>query len=108
MRSTLVAYKLLEGFKAPRICVELDQALYRLRDSLALWYQDINLRLKKLKLISCKEELYIFINKHYKIIIMFYINNVLVLYYKNYKRDALALIARLNIAYKIYLLEEIK
>ena len=39
---------------------------------------------------------------------MFYIDNVLVLYYKNYKRDALALITRLNIAYKMYLLKEIK
>ena len=39
---------------------------------------------------------------------MFYIDNVLALYHKNYKRDALALIARLNIAYKMYLLEKIK
>jgi len=39
---------------------------------------------------------------------MFYIDDVLVLYYKNYKRDALALITRLNIAYKMHLLGEIK
>jgi hypothetical protein len=35
-RSVLVAYKLLNRFKQPRMCVKIDQALYRIRDSLAL------------------------------------------------------------------------
>jgi hypothetical protein len=34
--SVLVAYKLLNRFKQLRICVKINQALYRIRDSLAL------------------------------------------------------------------------
>jgi hypothetical protein len=35
-RSALITYKLPDGFKKQGICVEIDRALYRLRDSLAL------------------------------------------------------------------------
>jgi hypothetical protein len=35
-RSVSVAYKLPDRFKQPRMCVEINRALYRIRDSLAL------------------------------------------------------------------------
>jgi hypothetical protein len=35
-RNILVAYKLLNKFKQPKMCVKINQALYRIRDSLAL------------------------------------------------------------------------
>jgi hypothetical protein len=34
--SVLVAYKLLDRFKQLRMCVKIDRALYKIRDSLAL------------------------------------------------------------------------
>jgi hypothetical protein len=37
-RSVLVACKLPDRFKQPGMCVEIDRALYGMKDSLALWY----------------------------------------------------------------------
>ncbi len=64
--------------------------------------------LKKIKLTLCKEEPCIFIDKRQKLIVIFYIDDVLVLYHRNNKEKAIALIAKLNKAYKLRPLGDIK
>jgi hypothetical protein len=61
--------------------VKINQALYKIRDSLALWYQEFTTTLTRAGLILYKKELCIFIDKRKKLIIVFYVNNVQVLYY---------------------------
>jgi hypothetical protein len=87
-RSVLVAYKLLDRFKQPKICIEIDRALYRIRDSLALWYQEFTIILTKAGLILYKKEPCIFIDKRRKLMVVFYVNNVQVLYYRTNKDKA--------------------
>jgi hypothetical protein len=57
-----VICKLPLGFERPRYVVEVDYALYRLQDSLALWYNDWTRMLKSIRLIALKEEACMFID----------------------------------------------
>jgi hypothetical protein len=57
-----VIYKLPPGFERPRYVVKVDRALYGLRDSPALWYNDWTGTLKSMKLLALKEEACIFID----------------------------------------------
>jgi hypothetical protein len=100
-RSKRVVCLLLDGFKKPRYCVEIDRALYGMRDSPALWYQEFASTLKRLELIPCLEEPCIFINKARGLIIIFFVNNVLLLYHKDNKLTAKRFLNELQKAYKL-------
>ena len=65
------------------MCVEVDRALYGLKDSPALWYKEFSSTLVKLKLISCKEEPCMFIDDQRKVFVVFYVDDVQILYYRN-------------------------
>jgi hypothetical protein len=64
--------------------------------------------LKKVGLVPCKEEPYLFIDKHRKVIIVFFINNALVLYYREQKAKVKELITKLYKVYEMHLIQEIK
>ncbi len=81
-RSTLVAAHLPDGFKQEGKYVEIDRALYSLRDSPVLQYRDFTSTLDELGLVGYKEEACIFIDLKRKVLVVFYIDNVQVLYYK--------------------------
>ena len=83
-----VACKLPDGFKAAGMYVEIDRALYGIKDSLALWYQEWTITLQRLKLIPCKKEPCIFINEHRRVIIVFYVDDFFVLYHKDHEAEA--------------------
>jgi hypothetical protein len=106
--SVSMAYKLLDRFKQPRICVKIDWALYKIRDSPALWYQEFTITLTRAGLILYKEELCIFIDKRKKLIVVFYVNNVQVLYYWTNKDKAQLFISELKNIYNLHNLKNIK
>jgi hypothetical protein len=76
---------LLEGFEQKGMCVELDRALYSLRDSLALWYDNFVTTLQALGLKLSKEEPCLCYDKQRRVLVIFYVDNINMLYYK---RDA--------------------
>jgi hypothetical protein len=49
-----------------------------------------------------------YINLKYKVFILFYIDNVQVMFYKSDKVLANKIIAKINIAYALYLIREVK
>ncbi len=73
---------MLNRFKIPRKVYKLDRALYGLRDFPILWYNDFLTMLKKLGLVEYIKEPCLFINKQKKLLVVFYVNDIQVLYYK--------------------------
>ncbi len=59
----LAVYLMPNNFKIPRKVYKLDKALYGLRNSLVLEYDDFLAILEKLELVGYKEEPCLFINK---------------------------------------------
>ena len=55
-----------------------------------------------------RRAIYIYINLKYKVFILFYINNVQVIFYKSDKALANKIIAKINITYALYLIKEVK
>ncbi len=58
--------------------------------------------LKSIGLVALKEEVCIFINTKYKVFIIFYINNIQVLYYRNNKLYITKIIKLIKEVYKLY------
>ncbi len=58
--------------------------------------------LKSIGLVALKEEVCIFINTKYKVFVIFYINNVQVLYYKNNELYIIKIIKSIKEVYKLY------
>ena len=100
-RSQPVACKLPDGFKKPRMCVEIDRALYGLRDSPALWYEDFSSTLKETGLSMCKEEPCLFIDELRKIFVLFYVDDVLILNHRDDQEKADSLIHDLGRKYEL-------
>jgi hypothetical protein len=96
----LVVCQLPDGFKKPGMCVVVDRALYGMRDSPALWFREFSSTLTKLGLIACKEEPCIYRSKE-GIFIVFYVDDVQVLYHKSIETQAQELIQRLKGAYDL-------
>jgi hypothetical protein len=99
--SVLVACQLPDGFKQLGMCVEIDRALYGLRDSPALWFKELTSTLSKLGLKGCKEEPCIFIDLTHKVFVLFYVDDVLVMYHKSDQAYAKEIVLRMNKAYKL-------
>ena len=97
----LLGYKEL-GFlqgQDDSIILELDKALYRLRESPLLQNQEFSSILRELGLTRSTEELCIFVSEY--ILILFYIDDILTLYRKEYKEKAAQLIQQISSRYKI-------
>ena len=99
--NTLMACQFPDGFKAPGICIEIDRALYGMRDSPSLWYNDFSSKLKKLGLIACKEEPCLFMNEQRTLFVVFFIDDVQVLYHRDDTPIAQSFINQLKGAYEL-------
>jgi hypothetical protein len=99
--STPVECELPEGFKQDGYCVELERALYGLRDSPLLWYKEFSSTLRKLGLIASTEEPCLFYDELRKIILVFYVDDILVMYHKENTGRANEVIAGLNEPYDL-------
>jgi hypothetical protein len=77
--------RLPDGFEQKDKCVELDRALYGLRDSPALWYDNFVTTLQALGLKLSKEEPCLCYDEQRKVLVIFYVDDINMLYHK---RDA--------------------
>lgn len=96
-----VICELPKGYQIPRKCVKLKRALYRLKDSLLLWYNKLLTTLQENKLIASKEEPCLFFNRDRSILLIFYVDDILSLYHQNYASQAYRVIQALKQRYNI-------
>ena len=97
-----------DGFPMPGMLVEVKQALYGLVDSPSLWYKEFTSTLVKLELEPIKEEPYIYATADRKVFIMFFIDDVQVMYHKDDEERAQAITNGLHQAYKLRPLGDVK
>lgn len=96
-----VLCELPDGFKKPERVVLLLQALYGLRDSPILWYKELSSTLQKLGLTASKEEPCLFFDDERKIVLLFYVDDILLAYHKDDRATAEQLMSSLMAKYQI-------
>lgn len=96
-----VLCELPDGFKKEGWVVELLRALYGLRDSPVLWYQELSSTLRKLGLTSSKEEPCLFYDDERRIVLLFYVDDILLAYHRDDSAAAEALMSSLTSVYQI-------
>jgi hypothetical protein len=92
---------ILDGFKKDGICVRLNRALYGLRDSLLLWYEEFSSSLKEVGLRLLKEEPCLFFSNDRKILVLFYVDDILLLYQKKDEHTAKKMWDQIMLKYEI-------
>jgi hypothetical protein len=97
-----------DGFPMPGILVEVKQALYSLVDSPSLWYKEFTSMLVKLKLEPIREEPCIYITPDRKVFVVFFVDNIQVIYYRDNIELAKAITKGLYQAYKLRPLGDVK
>lgn len=93
--------ELPEGMEESGICLEVTKALYGLRDSPLLWYKEFCNTLLLLGLTPSTEEPCLFVNGDRTVMIVFYVDDILVLYHKKHSTKAEALIEEIKVAYEL-------
>lgn len=96
-----VICELPEGYRIPGKCVKLKRALYGLKDSPLLWYNELSTTLRENELIASKEEPCLFFNRDRSILLIFYVDDILSLYHRNYASQAHRVIQALKQRYNI-------
>ena len=99
--------ELPEGFKKEGRCVRVDRALYGLKDSPLLWYREFSSTLKELGLEASLEEPCLFFDRVRKILLIFYVDDFIVLFAKESKKEAEKLIAGIKAKYELHELGEV-
>ena len=102
----VIYVKYPDGFESPRYCQRLLQALYRLLCSLLLWFKDLSNILQKLGLLPIPKASYLFTND--KLIVFFYIDDIIVLCYPLHQRAYKEFKTHLLKAYNIRDIRELK
>ena len=97
-----VACQLPEGFKQPGMCVELERALYGLRDSPLLWYREFSATLAELGLKPSAEEPCLFLDPERRVVVIFYVDDFLVLYHRLHSARAQRLIEGIKAKYEVH------
>jgi hypothetical protein len=96
-----VVCALPDGFKRAGKAVVVDRALYGMRDSPALWYQDFSKTLKRLGLHASKEEPCLYITPDKSLYVVFFVDDVQVLYHKRNQFRGEKFINELKKAYEL-------
>jgi hypothetical protein len=79
--------------------LQLDKALYGLRESPLLWNQEFSSTLTELGLIGSSEEPCVFVSD--KVLILFYVDDILVLYRKEHEHTTVDLMDKIKGKYEI-------
>lgn len=90
-----------EGFKQPNKVMLLKRALYGLKDSPLLWYKEFSNTLRRFGMISSAEEPCLFYNKARTVFLIFYVDDFIIAFDKQYESQAQKLIADIKGAYEI-------
>ncbi|KAL2122403.1 hypothetical protein VTJ04DRAFT_2858 [Mycothermus thermophilus] len=99
---SVVTCELPDGFKEDGMVVELDKALYGLRDSPLLWYLEFSGTLRELGLIPSKEEPCLFRSEDSRVVIVFYVDDILVFYHSSNEALANRVIRRIRSKYEVH------
>jgi hypothetical protein len=87
-------------------CLKLLRALYRMPRSPLLWYNELKSTMEKLGFTQVPECEYLFINR--RIIVFFYIDDIVIMVYPQFRQDYLDFKAKLTKAYKMRDMGELK
>lgn len=90
-----------DGFKKEGMCVKLNRALYGLRDSPLLWYEEFSGSLKTLGMMASKEEPCLFFDTDRKVWILFYVDDTLIMYAKENEAFATELWKKVTAKYEM-------
>jgi hypothetical protein len=96
-----VLCELPDGFSNPEKVVLLLQALYGLRDSPVLWYKELSATLQELGLTASKEEPCLFYDTGRKIVLLFYVDDILLAFHKDDQAAAEQLMSSIKARYQI-------
>jgi hypothetical protein len=100
--SSPVYCHLPDGFKEPGTCVEIDRALYGLRDSPALWYNDFVTTITALGLELSKEEPCLMYDEQRRVLVLFYVDDIVLLFHKRAAREAQEVIDGMKRSYELH------
>ena len=90
-----------DGFKRHGYSVKLNRALYGLKESPLLWYEEFSSSLKAIGLQASKEEPCLFFDQKRRILVLFYVDDILLLYHKSYEQEATQLWSKIMDKYEI-------
>jgi hypothetical protein len=82
-----VQCELPDGFKDGDKIVELEQALYGLREAPLLWFKEFTKTLSKLGLECCPEEPCLWQDPDKRVMVLFYVDDILVMYKKEHEDE---------------------
>jgi hypothetical protein len=97
-----------DGFPMPGMLVEVKQALYGLVDSPSLWYKEFTSTLVNLKLEPIKEEPCIYTTPDRKVFVIFFVDDIQVMYHREDEELAEAITRGLYKAYNLRPLGDVK
>ena len=97
-----VVCELPDGFREPGKVVELQKALYGLRESPLLWYKEFSGTLQGLGLVSSAEEPCLFLTPDRHVLVLFYVDDYLVFYHKEHQEQANSIMAALKAKYELH------
>jgi hypothetical protein len=89
------------GYKKLKKCIKVLKAIYGLKNSFLLWYKELNKALENMGLILFKKEPCFFYFLNCKICILFYVDDILCLYYRNNISNANEIIRAFKTKYEI-------
>ncbi|KAI8669967.1 hypothetical protein NCS56_00800300 [Fusarium sp. Ph1] len=96
-----VTCELPQGFKQNGMCIELDRALYGLRDSPKLWFDTFSKTLRHLGMESSKEEPCLFYTPARDTYLVFFVDDILVFYHRNNASSAHEIIQGIKATYEL-------
>ncbi|OHW95249.1 reverse transcriptase domain protein [Colletotrichum incanum] len=96
----IVCY-LPDGFKISGKVVELRRALYGLRDAPLLWYREFSGTLRRLGMEPTAEDPCLFQTPDKKVLLIFYVDDILVLYHKNHADIATSIMGGIKATYEV-------
>jgi hypothetical protein len=97
----LVVCYLLDGYKIEGMVAIIDRVLYGLRDSPAIWFKDFTKTLVGLGLKLYTNEPCILISKDQKVLVLFFVDDVQVIYNKSNIKAAERIIEGIRSAYEL-------
>jgi hypothetical protein len=89
------------GYRKKGMVLRLWKALYGLRDSPKLWFDEFSRRLAQLGYIRCAEEPCLYYNRARKIFVLFFVDDILILHHSDDKTQAESLVTSLQASYEL-------
>jgi hypothetical protein len=96
-----VVCEMPDGFRRAGYCVKLNRALYGLKESPLLWYEELSGTLRSIGLLASKEEPCLFFDKTRRTLILFYVDDILLMFHKDHEQEARSLWSKVLQKYEI-------